>query len=139
MISVHREWTLKWPPSPPPPSFLRALIKWGSPPHSISPMASRLPSLPVVPCISWPLLHKSVYFQVWRKGRRQGKRGTRMTPRGSLCLPSWHLNNLAGHPRATAQSTPATPVCVVDSGHPDPYETFGDSKLVFTLSLHLSP
>nr|KAF6401584.1 hypothetical protein HJG63_009635 [Rousettus aegyptiacus] len=106
MISVHSEWTLKWSPSPPPPSFLRALIKWGSPP-SISPMAAFAP----VPACGTPVspghCNASLFIYrcgEWGKTRVRG--GARVAPRGSRCLPSRHLP-----PRATAQHSRCPRLC----------------------------
>lgn len=58
-----------------------------------------------------------------------------MTPRGSLCLPSRHLQP-GGAPKGHCSKHPRhSSLCpLTQASHPDPYETFGDSKLVFTLS-----
>lgn len=105
MISVHREWTLKWPPSPPPPSFLRALIKWGSPPHSISPMASCLPSLPVVPCIL-AIATQICLFPGVEKGEKTGEEGDQDDSQG-FPLPSFMaLKQPGGAPKGHCSEHP---------------------------------
>lgn len=131
MISVRCEWTLKWSLSPPPPSFLRALIKWGSCP-SISPMASS-PTLVCGPLCLLATAIQIYLFPGMEKGEKTGRGGTRVAPRGSCCLPLWHLQP-GGAPGGHHSECPATPSVSPDPGHPDPHFKFGDSKLVFTLS-----
>lgn len=89
MISVRCEWTLKWSLPPPPPSFLRALIKWGSLPL-ISPAASSPPILACGPLYLLATATQIYLFPGGEKGEKTGRGDTRVAPRGS-CLPSQHL------------------------------------------------
>nr|KAF6349187.1 hypothetical protein mMyoMyo1_011743 [Myotis myotis] len=104
MISVRCERTLKWSLNLPPPSFLRALIKWGSSP-SISPTASLPPILVCGPLYLLATATQTYLFPGVEKGEKTGRGGTRMAPRGFCCLPSWHLKP-SGAPRGHLSECP---------------------------------
>lgn len=86
MISVCCERTLKWSLYLPPPSFLRALIKWGFSP-SISPIASLPPILVCGPLYLLATATQTYLFPGVEKGEKTG-RGHQEGSQG-LLLPSF--------------------------------------------------
>lgn len=123
MISVHCEWTLKCTPSPPPPSFLRALTKWGSPPTDLPD------GLPASRSCLWSSVSPGrcdTNLFISRPGER-GAGGGVGRHGGSRGLPPPPFTALtprrAPHPDPTPDrrsGRPATPAALPDPGRPDP-------------------